>query len=88
MDVAADLERAAASGQPLRVHLVDGEVAVVRVRHLDGAEVTYDVLRSSRPERYAHCDSLGYQCGIEAVERTQLLSEEALRTFGRRRSKR
>ena len=86
MSVAADFERAAESGQPLRVHLIDGEVAVVRVRHLEGVEVTFDVLRSSRPERYAFCDSLGYQLEIASVERTKLLTESALESFGRRRS--
>jgi len=69
----ATLAAAAASGQPVRVHLRDGEVLVARVLGLDACELVYAALRSSRPERYAVCDSTGFRVARAEIERVSLL---------------
>jgi hypothetical protein len=63
------LQSAAETGQSVRMHLRDGEVVVARVLHVDGDEVVYAALQSSRPERYAVCDSTGARARLDAVER-------------------
>ncbi len=74
-DVAGDLERARETGQPIRIHTSDGEVLVARLLNCDETEIVYVVLRSSRPERYAICDAVGFSIPRHAVEATQLLRD-------------
>ena len=74
-DVATDLERAAETGQPIRIHTADGEVLVARVLNCDETELVYTVITSSRPERYAVCDAIGFSIPRHAIEATQLLRD-------------
>jgi hypothetical protein len=84
MAIQAEIARARLSGQPIRVHTADGEVVVARVLSVDERELVYAVLTSSRPERYAVCDSTGFTLPLEAIERVQALREPP-RTGQRRR---
>jgi hypothetical protein len=68
------LRNAAQSGRSVRIHLRDGEVVVARVLHVDADEVVYAALQSSRPERYAVCDSTGARARLDSVERAVLLA--------------
>lgn len=74
-DVERDLLHAADTGQPIRIHTADGEVIVARVLNCDRVELVYAVITSSRPERYAVCDAVGFSIRCDAVERTQLLRD-------------
>ena len=74
-DVERDLVRAADTGQPIRIHTSDGEVIVARVLDCDAKELVYVVITSSRPERYAVCDAVGFSIPRHAVQRTQLLRD-------------
>jgi len=69
------LQSAAESGRPVRIHLRDGEVVVARVLSIDANEVVYAALRSSRPERYAVCDSTGARAPLAEVERAALVRD-------------
>ena len=73
--VARALER----GQPVRLHARDGEVVVARILSFDELEVRFAVLRSTRPERYAVCDSTGAQRRWDELERAVLLSAREAR---------
>ncbi len=75
MGVPREIERAAVTGQPIRVHTVDGEVFVGRVLHYDDEAITYVALTSSHPERYAVCDSTGFAIRLDSVKRVVLLRE-------------
>lgn len=75
MGVPREIERAAATGQPIRVHTADGEVFVGRLLAYDEEAITYIALSSSHPERYAVCDSTGFSIRFEAIERVVLLRE-------------
>ena len=70
-----ELRAAAAQGHCVRVHLLDGEVLVARVLHVDARELVYAVVRSSRPERYAVCDSTGFRVARDAIERAVRVPE-------------
>ena len=72
-EIAADLCAAARSGDDIRLHLDDGEVVVARVLSWDGAELVYAAVSSSRPERYAFCDSMGVGVALARIARTQVL---------------
>jgi len=63
------ISHAAATGVALRVHTVDGEVAVVRVLDCDDRELWYRVVSSSRPERYGVCDATAFSLPLHAIER-------------------
>ena len=73
------LEGAVRSGSSVRIHLHDGEVVVARVLRVDDEEVVYAALQSSRPERYAVCDSTGARARLESVERAVLVKTPARR---------
>ena len=73
--VAQDLLRAADTGQPIRIHTADGEVIVARTLNCDDEELVYAVITSSRPERYAVCDSVGFSIPRHAVHKTRLLRD-------------
>lgn len=75
MHVPPEIVRARETGQPVRVHTTDGEVLVARVLSYNEMELVYTVLRSSRPERYAVCDSTGFVIPISEIERARLLEE-------------
>jgi hypothetical protein len=59
--------------RPLRLHLREGEVVTVRVLDRDEHEVVYAPLTSSRPERYAVCDSTGFRVPMAEIERVFLV---------------
>ena len=70
-----DLEQAAASGQPIRIHTRDGEVLVARVLNCDEHEIVYAVITSSTPEKYAICDATGFAIPLQEVAKTRLLQD-------------
>ena len=75
MSVLHALECASRSGKPIRVHTRDGEVIVAKVLSCDSRELIYAPLSSSRPERYAVCDSTGFRLPLDSIERVQLLRQ-------------
>ena len=80
MDAPLDVLRSAAqSGRSVRMHLRDGEVVVARVLHVDADEIVYAALQSSRPERYAVCDSTGARARLDSVERAVLVKNPKAR---------
>jgi len=62
------------SGQPVRLHASDGEVLVARILSYDEREICFAVVTSSRPERYAVCDSTGFRRAWIEIERAVLVS--------------
>ena len=70
---AEDVAQAATSGRRVRIHTSDGEVVVARILAYDENEVIYAPVTSSRPERYAVCDSTGFGIPFSAIRKTQLL---------------
>jgi hypothetical protein len=77
MSVPREVVRASETGQPVRIHKTDGEVLVARVLRYDSEEVVCAVLTSSRPERYAVCDSTGFTISHSRIERVRLLKAPA-----------
>ncbi len=73
MSVPEEIVTAAGSGQPIRLHTRDGEVLVARVLQFDERELRYLVLTSSRPERYAVCDSTGFTLPMDELQKVVLL---------------
>jgi hypothetical protein len=63
------------TGRPVRLHLRDGEVVVARIVDFDAEELRFAPIQSSRPERYAVCDSTGFVLSFADLERAVLLSE-------------
>jgi hypothetical protein len=72
------------SGRALRVHTRDGEVVVCRVLSFDERELVYAALESSRPERYAVCDSTGFCLAWDAIDRVALTGGARARRAPRR----
>ena len=68
------IARALESGVPVRLHTLDGEVLVARILSYDDQEVCFAVVTSSRPERYAVCDSTGFRRAWREIERAVLVS--------------
>jgi hypothetical protein len=68
------IARALETGQPVRLHALDGEVLVARILSYDEAEICFSVVTSSRPERYAVCDSTGFRRAWHEIERAVLVS--------------
>jgi hypothetical protein len=68
------LQNAVETGRSVRIHLDDGEVVVARVLSVDHHEVVYAALQSSRPERYAVCDSTGARARLDTVAQVVLLA--------------
>ncbi|HTO09618.1 MAG TPA: hypothetical protein VMR86_21385 [Myxococcota bacterium] len=62
------------TGRPLRLHLRDGEVVVARILDFDAEALRFAPIQSSRPERYAVCDSTGFVVRFADLERAVLLS--------------
>ena len=71
--IEADCREAHATGRDIRLHLEDGEVVVARVLWIEPGELAYAALTSSRPERYAVCDSTGTTLAFRAIARARLL---------------
>jgi hypothetical protein len=69
----AEFALARETGRPLRLHARDGEVMVVRVLDVGEDSLRFAVLTSSRPERYATCDSTGVVRAFDEIERAVLL---------------
>jgi hypothetical protein len=63
------IERALETGQPLRLHLHDGEVLVAQVLAAGEGRVRCRVLTSSRPENHAQCDSTGLELALGEISR-------------------
>jgi hypothetical protein len=74
VSVREELAEAVRSGGKVRVH-TDDEVAVVRVLRVDAESVLYAPITSSRPERYAVCDSAGFELPLAAVVRVTPVRE-------------
>lgn len=68
------ISRALETGQPVRLHADDGEVLVARILSFDEEEIRFLVVSSSRPERYAVCDSTGFCRRWDEIERAVLIS--------------
>jgi hypothetical protein len=68
------IARALETGDPVRLHLHDGEVLVARILSYDEHELRFAVVHSSRPERYGVCDSTGFCRAWHELERAVLLS--------------
>jgi hypothetical protein len=73
------IARALETGQPVRLHAQDGEVLVARILSYDDEEVCFAVVTSSRPERYAVCDSTGFRRAWREIERAVLVSSRKQR---------
>ncbi len=84
MPVPPEVAEAARSGGTLRVHTRDGEVLFCRVLRFDDSELVYVALRSSRPERYAVCDSTGFSLPWAVIERVVLMPGEPAQRAPRR----
>ncbi len=67
------IAEAARTGTPVRMHLADGEVVVARILGQDPDQVLYVAVTSSRPEKYAVCDSTGFTVPFHEIDRVQLL---------------
>ncbi len=67
------IDTALRTGASVRLHLADGEVLVAQILERDPDEIIYRVVTSSRPEKYAICDSTGFVVPLHAIHRAQLL---------------
>jgi hypothetical protein len=74
-EVAAALQ----TGRPVRLHLRDGEVLVARILDFDAERLRFAPIQSSRPERYAVCDSTGFVVPFADIERAVVVSESRAR---------
>ncbi len=79
MSVPPEILEAARTGQPIRIHTTDGEVLVARVLDYDDEKLIYAALTSSRPERYAVCDSTGFALPLATIERIRLVRAQPAR---------
>jgi hypothetical protein len=69
-----EVARALQTGCPVRLHLCDGEVVVARILDFDADELRFAPIQSSRPERYAVCDSTGFVLRFAELEKAVLVS--------------
>lgn len=67
------MARAFETGRSVRLHARDGEVLVARILAFDEQELRFAVVTSSRPERYAVCDSTGFLRRFDELERAVVL---------------
>jgi hypothetical protein len=77
--VREEIARGFESGRAVRIHARDGEVLVARILELDDDGVRFAVVTSSRPERYAVCDSTGFLRRFDELERAVVLESEPRR---------
>lgn len=75
-----EISGALQGGTLVRIHTREGEVAVVRVLACDQEELTYHVIRSSRPERYAYCDAVAFTIPLDAIDRVHPLGRDRVRS--------
>jgi hypothetical protein len=75
-----EIVEAVRDGKAVRLHRDDGEVLVVNILAYDEHELTCVVLTSSRPERYAVCDSTGTIVAHAEIERARVLDRPPART--------
>lgn len=68
-----EVVRAFETGRDVRLHAFDGEVLVARVLDVDAESLRFAVITSSRPERYAVCDSTGVVRRFDELERAVVL---------------
>jgi hypothetical protein len=68
-----EVVRAFETGRDVRLHARDGEVLVARILEVGPDGVRFAVITSSRPERYAVCDSTGVERRFEELERAVVL---------------
>jgi hypothetical protein len=68
-----EVVRAFETGRDVRLHADDGEVLVARILGFDSDELRFAVVTSSRPERYAVCDSTGFVRRFDELERAVVL---------------
>lgn len=73
------------TGRDVRLHLRDGEVVVARILALDADEIRFAAVTSSRPERYAVCDSTGVVVRFDELERAVVLEPQGSRSSKRHR---
>jgi hypothetical protein len=71
------------AGGRVRLHVEDGEVVVARVLEFDCERVVYAPVTSSRPERYASCDAVGFEVPLAAILRATPLAPERSERGGR-----
>ncbi len=76
MTVFEGIAAAAKAGGTVRLHVEDGEVVVARVLEYDEERVVYAPVTSSRPERYAVCDSVGFEVPLAAIVRATPLAPD------------
>ena len=79
MAAPSEIVEAARKGKAVRLHKSDGEVLVVQVLGYDEDVLTYTVLTSSHPERYAVCDSTGFRLSHGEIERARVLDRPPAR---------
>ncbi len=72
-DTRDTIAEAVRTGTPVRMHIADGEVVVARILGQDSDQVLYIAVTSSRPEKYAVCDSTGFTVSFCEIDRVQLL---------------
>jgi hypothetical protein len=73
MEKSRTIAEAARTGVPIRLHIADGEVLVARILRQDPDQLVYVVVTSSRPEKYAVCDSTGFVVPLREIDRVQLV---------------
>jgi hypothetical protein len=78
-EVREGVARARETGRDVRLHTRDGEVIVARILGADDERVRFAVVTSSRPERYAVCDSTGFERRFDELERAVVLANETRR---------
>ena len=64
------------TGTPVRMHIADGEVVVARILGQDSDQVLYIAVTSSRPEKYAVCDSTGFTVSFSEIDRVQIVRSD------------
>ena len=74
-DARDTIAEAVRTGTPVRMHIADGEVVVARILGQDSDQVLYVAVTSSRPEKYAVCDSTGFTVPFREIDRVQLLGD-------------
>jgi len=82
--VREEVARARETGRDIRLHARDGEVLVARILDADAERVLFAVVTSSRPERYAVCDSTGFERRFDELERAVVLEAPDKRKRRRR----
>ncbi len=75
-DARDTIAAAGRTGTPVRMHIADGEVVVARILGQDSDQVLYIAVTSSRPEKYAVCDSTGFTVSFSEIDRVQIVRSD------------